>query len=198
MGKLFQSLFFAVNVFIQLKSNGDAMEAGDTLLLGASLTGNQTIISKNGTFELGFFTPNGSNWYIGIWYAQIPQKTYVWVANSFDKPVDTLLLGMTFGGRQKLVSWKNSFDPTLGFFSLHMDPSGSKQFVLTWNNPIQYWESGTWDGKIYIGVPESEDKHYFYMSVEINSTGLFHIYTLNPQFSALTRCVVPINNRVAL
>ncbi|GLJ15677.1 hypothetical protein SUGI_0257820 [Cryptomeria japonica] len=57
------------------------MEAGDTLLLGASLTGNQTIISKNGTFELGFFTPNGSNWYIGIWYAQIPQKTYVWVAN---------------------------------------------------------------------------------------------------------------------
>ncbi|GLJ15678.1 hypothetical protein SUGI_0257830 [Cryptomeria japonica] len=43
---------------------------------------------------------------------------------------------MTFGGRQKLVSWKNSFDPTLGFFSLHMDPSGSKQFVLTWNNPI--------------------------------------------------------------
>ncbi|GLJ15660.1 hypothetical protein SUGI_0257600 [Cryptomeria japonica] len=155
MGKLFQSLFFAVNVFIQLKSNGDAMEAGDTLLLGASLTGNQTIISKNGTFELGFFTPNGSNWYIGI---------------CFDKPVDTLLLGMTFGGRQKLVSWKNSFDPTLGFFSLHMDPSGSKQFVLTWNNPIQYWESGTWDGKIYIGVPESEDKHYFYMSVEINST----------------------------
>ncbi|GLJ15670.1 hypothetical protein SUGI_0257750 [Cryptomeria japonica] len=81
MGELFQSLFFIVTVFIQLKSNGVAMEAGDILSLGASLTGSQTIISKNDTFELGFFTPNGGNWYIGIWYAQTPEKTYVWVAN---------------------------------------------------------------------------------------------------------------------
>ncbi|XP_057834089.2 replication protein A 70 kDa DNA-binding subunit A-like [Cryptomeria japonica] len=37
---------FTVTVFIQLKSNGAAMEAGDTISLGASLTGNQTIISN--------------------------------------------------------------------------------------------------------------------------------------------------------
>ncbi|GLJ33007.1 hypothetical protein SUGI_0664690 [Cryptomeria japonica] len=56
--------------------------AGDTLSLGASLRKKHTIISKNGTFELGFFNPNGTNnWYVGIWYAHIPDKTIVWVAN---------------------------------------------------------------------------------------------------------------------
>ncbi|GLJ32896.1 hypothetical protein SUGI_0662510 [Cryptomeria japonica] len=54
----------------------------DTIPLGGSLSGNQTIISKNGTFELGFLSPTGTNnWYVGIWYAQIPEKTIIWVAN---------------------------------------------------------------------------------------------------------------------
>ncbi|GLJ44798.1 hypothetical protein SUGI_0942240 [Cryptomeria japonica] len=76
------SLLFAITVFIQLKNYGAAVQGGDTLSLGASLAGNQTLISKNGTFELGFFSPNGSNnWYIGIWFASIPEKTIVWVAN---------------------------------------------------------------------------------------------------------------------
>ncbi|GLJ33021.1 hypothetical protein SUGI_0664840 [Cryptomeria japonica] len=56
--------------------------AGDTLSLGDFLREKQTIISKNGTFELGFFSPNGTNnWYLGIWYAHISVKTIVWVAN---------------------------------------------------------------------------------------------------------------------
>eukprot|EP01018_Ginkgo_biloba_P011674 Gb_40120 [translate_table: standard] len=59
-----------------------ACEAADTLYLGGSLTGNQTIISKNGTFQLGFVSPKGSTkWYIGIWYAHISEQTIVWVAN---------------------------------------------------------------------------------------------------------------------
>ncbi|KAF6147521.1 hypothetical protein GIB67_014660 [Kingdonia uniflora] len=47
-----------------------------------SLTGNQTIISQGGIFELGFFKPGSSqNYYLGIWYKQIPVQTVVWVAN---------------------------------------------------------------------------------------------------------------------
>ncbi|GLJ44799.1 hypothetical protein SUGI_0942250 [Cryptomeria japonica] len=76
------SLLFAVTVFIELKSYGVAVQGGDTLSLGTSLAGNQTLISKNGTFEMGFFNPNGSNnWYTGIWLANIPEKMIVWVAN---------------------------------------------------------------------------------------------------------------------
>ncbi|GLJ15669.1 hypothetical protein SUGI_0257740 [Cryptomeria japonica] len=74
--KLCFSMFFALTVLTQQQSYGAAVDSGDTFSLGALLTGNQTIISKNGTFELGFFSPNGSNWYV-----QIPEKTYVWVAN---------------------------------------------------------------------------------------------------------------------
>ena len=61
--------------------NGLSMET-DTISPGQSLSGNQTISSGSGTFELGFFTPGkSSNYYIGIWYARAPSKTVVWVAN---------------------------------------------------------------------------------------------------------------------
>ncbi|KAF8379548.1 hypothetical protein HHK36_028988 [Tetracentron sinense] len=51
-------------------------------LITVTISGNSTILSKNRTFELGFFSTNGgSNWYLGIWYASIPIRTYVWVAN---------------------------------------------------------------------------------------------------------------------
>ncbi|KAI3453879.1 hypothetical protein Pfo_010542 [Paulownia fortunei] len=57
---------------------------GDTLLRGQSLSGSQTLISKDGIFELGFFTP-GTNSpqkiYLGIWYKDFPRRTIVWVAN---------------------------------------------------------------------------------------------------------------------
>ncbi|GLJ32913.1 hypothetical protein SUGI_0663010 [Cryptomeria japonica] len=45
--------------------------------LDAWITGNQTIISKNGTFELGFFSPNGTT----NSYKNIIEKMFVWVAN---------------------------------------------------------------------------------------------------------------------
>ncbi|KAJ0666914.1 putative protein kinase RLK-Pelle-SD-2b family [Helianthus annuus] len=56
----------------------------DTISAHQSLTGNQTIISKGGNFELGFFRAgNSSNYYIGIWYKQVSSDppTIVWVAN---------------------------------------------------------------------------------------------------------------------
>ncbi|KAI9079162.1 hypothetical protein K1719_038888 [Acacia pycnantha] len=44
--------------------------------------GRTTLVSKDGTFELGFFSPGRSkNRYIGIWYKNIQPRTVVWVAN---------------------------------------------------------------------------------------------------------------------
>jgi hypothetical protein len=41
-----------------------------------------TIVSADGTYELGFFSPGKSrNRYLGIWYGKIPVQTVVWVAN---------------------------------------------------------------------------------------------------------------------
>ena len=41
-----------------------------------------TLVSKEGGFVLGFFSPgNPNNRYLGIWYNNIPIRTVVWVAN---------------------------------------------------------------------------------------------------------------------
>ncbi|CAA3016361.1 G-type lectin S-receptor-like serine threonine-kinase At4g03230 [Olea europaea subsp. europaea] len=45
----------------------------------------ESLISADGTFELGFFTPGGKNRYVGIWYHILPLRV-VWVANR-DNPV---------------------------------------------------------------------------------------------------------------
>ncbi|GLJ27689.1 hypothetical protein SUGI_0543610 [Cryptomeria japonica] len=76
-------MIFALTILIiTYNCIGLSAGRGDSLALGASLAGNQTIISKNGTLELGLFSPNGNyNWYIGIWYANVPEKIVVWVAN---------------------------------------------------------------------------------------------------------------------
>ncbi|MED6139986.1 hypothetical protein PIB30_088890 [Stylosanthes scabra] len=41
-----------------------------------------TLVSNDGTLEMGFFSPgSSSNHYLGIWYKNISFKTAVWVAN---------------------------------------------------------------------------------------------------------------------
>ncbi|XP_059292832.1 G-type lectin S-receptor-like serine/threonine-protein kinase At4g03230 isoform X3 [Lycium ferocissimum] len=61
----------------------------DTLLPGQSLsfsTGD-TLVSKLGKFELGFFSPGASDkLFIGIWYSNIKDKAVVWIANR-DNPI---------------------------------------------------------------------------------------------------------------
>ena len=77
-------LFHIVLLFFMSVTCGNLSTVSDTIFPGESLSGNQTIISKGGVFELGFFTPGKSqNYYIGIWYKglPIPNKTVVWVAN---------------------------------------------------------------------------------------------------------------------
>ncbi|TYG82335.1 hypothetical protein ES288_D01G079700v1 [Gossypium darwinii] len=59
----------------------------DTISPGQQLNISQTIVSAGQMFELGFFPPtNSTNYYMGIWYKNIPEKTVVWIANR-DYPV---------------------------------------------------------------------------------------------------------------
>ncbi|GLJ27714.1 hypothetical protein SUGI_0543930 [Cryptomeria japonica] len=85
---------------------------------------------------------------------------------------------MRFGGQQKLVGWKNSMDPAPGLFSFQLDPSGATRFVLKWNNSVQYWESGTWDGHFFSAVPELINGDYFNATIKNTSSGLYFSYKL--------------------
>ncbi|KAK7324626.1 hypothetical protein VNO77_28342 [Canavalia gladiata] len=91
------------------------MGATDTISELQSLSGNQTLVSKNGNFELGFFTPgNSMNYYLGIWYKDIPVQTVVWVANreTSSKSTSSLVLhintttkSILLLGHNKTVIW---------------------------------------------------------------------------------------------
>ncbi|KAF8672159.1 hypothetical protein HU200_049726 [Digitaria exilis] len=48
------------------------------------LTVGETLVSDDGTFALGFFSPSNStrnHYYVGIWHNSIPKDNVVWVAN---------------------------------------------------------------------------------------------------------------------
>ncbi|KAJ9566236.1 hypothetical protein OSB04_002202 [Centaurea solstitialis] len=56
--------------------------AADTLTKDSSISLEQTLVSANQVFELGFFNPgNSTKRYIGIWYKDIPERKVIWVAN---------------------------------------------------------------------------------------------------------------------
>ncbi|KAL2927912.1 hypothetical protein RDABS01_007238 [Bienertia sinuspersici] len=195
----------------------------------------QSIVSKNGTYKLGFFSPkNSPNRYIGIWFNQIPVRTVVWVANrnkpikdssgvlkisedgnlqlingqkvilwstnvstnsssrnttarllntgnlvlqqsnstdavtqiwrSFDHITDTLLPGMkptvpNIPSMRYMIfkSWSSISDPSEGSYTTGIGTTGGIPQVFTWNNDINFWRSGPWDGKNFIGLPNVDN-----------------------------------------
>ncbi|KAL2327854.1 hypothetical protein Fmac_021281 [Flemingia macrophylla] len=84
--------------------------ASDSITLSQPLHDGKTLVSKDSTFEMGFFTPGSSgNRYVGIWYKNIPDRRVVWVANR-DNPIKDNLttLTLTKEGTLMLLSKNNS------------------------------------------------------------------------------------------
>ena len=76
----FTFILTIVVVFLSLFQT--VFSANDSIRPFQSLGDGATLISKGGSFELGFFTPGNSNRrYVGIWYKNIAVQTVVWVAN---------------------------------------------------------------------------------------------------------------------
>uniref|UniRef100_A0A0D9YFW1 non-specific serine/threonine protein kinase n=2 Tax=Oryza glumipatula TaxID=40148 RepID=A0A0D9YFW1_9ORYZ len=89
-----------------------AATAADVIGQAGFITGNQTLVSSGGVFELGFFVPNGATdgrTYLGIWYASIPGQTVVWVANRQDPVVNVPAVArLSADGRLVIVDAKNT------------------------------------------------------------------------------------------
>ncbi|KAK8527366.1 hypothetical protein V6N12_054582 [Hibiscus sabdariffa] len=73
----------------------------DTISPSESLPDGRTLVSNDGTFALGFFSPGTpKNRYLGIWYSNIPMQNVVWVANRVNPINDsTGLLKIENSGR---------------------------------------------------------------------------------------------------
>jgi hypothetical protein len=87
-------------------------ESVDSITQAASISGNQTLVSAGGVFQLGFFVPPGADdgrTYLGTWYANIPGPTVVWVANRQSPLVDSPgVLRLTADGRFEIVDRQNA------------------------------------------------------------------------------------------
>ncbi|KAG8055161.1 hypothetical protein GUJ93_ZPchr0001g29590 [Zizania palustris] len=87
----------------------------DSIDQATSISGNQTRVSANGIFELGFFKGrtsggSGGSWYVGIWYANMTeQQTVVWVANRQEPVVDAPgVLRLSADGRLAIIDGQNT------------------------------------------------------------------------------------------
>lgn len=62
--------------------SANAVTYTETLSKGQSIGTSDTLVSANGSFELGFFTrENSTKFYVGIWFKKVRDNNIVWVAN---------------------------------------------------------------------------------------------------------------------
>ena len=77
---------------------------------------------------------------------------------SFQLPCDTLLPKMKIstnvrtGNKVQLTSWQSPSDPSIGSFSVNIQPLNLPQAFI-WKYGSPYWRSGPWNKRVYIGMP---------------------------------------------
>ncbi|CAL8139745.1 unnamed protein product [Prunus armeniaca] len=113
--------------------------AADTITANQPLSGDQTIVSAGGVFELGFFKPgNSSNYYIGIWYKKVSVRTVVWVANR-EQPISdrfSSVLKISDGNLLLFSKSKGSVWSTSATSTTTTSASGSVEAVLLDNGNL--------------------------------------------------------------
>ncbi|XP_008775776.2 G-type lectin S-receptor-like serine/threonine-protein kinase At2g19130 [Phoenix dactylifera] len=103
---------------------------------------------------------------------------------SIEHPTDTWLPGGKLGlnkvtkQNQRLISWRSLADPAPGIFSLELDPNGSSQYIIQWNKSVQYWTSGTWNGKIFSKVPEMTANYIYDFKYVTDSDESYFTYSV--------------------
>ncbi|KAK1404514.1 G-type lectin S-receptor-like serine/threonine-protein kinase [Heracleum sosnowskyi] len=102
------SIFATILVIFSVLALSTAVS---TITVNQSIKDGDTIISSDGTFELGFFSPgNSKNRYLGMWY-RVSSSTVVWVANR-EIPINSTsgVLNLTASGILNL--FRNTSDLT--------------------------------------------------------------------------------------
>ncbi|XP_058197188.1 receptor-like serine/threonine-protein kinase SD1-8 [Rhododendron vialii] len=128
----------------------------DTITPTQPLTSNQTIVSAAAAFELGFFSPNNSDyWYLGIWYNQIPTKTIVWVANRDNPLTNSSSATLKINQDGNLV---------LADYSSQQNPIWSTNFKAASSNTVAQLLD---DGNLVVRIENDDDPaNYLYQSFD--------------------------------
>jgi len=123
----------------------------DRLTPAKPLLPGDMLISQRGVFALGFFSlkNSSSSSYVGIWYNNIPERTYVWIANR-DNPITTNVPGkLVFTNSSDLVLldstghtiWMTTNNSTAGGGETASILLDSGNLVIRSPNGTDIWES---------------------------------------------------------
>ncbi|KAA8519925.1 hypothetical protein F0562_014165 [Nyssa sinensis] len=121
---------------------------------------NGSVVSSNGNFKLGFFSPGKSeNRYVGIWFSKVPLQTVVWVANR-DNPLknrtgafkitDDGNIAVFYSDNDRLHLWSTNVSmpaATSSNSTAKLLPSGN--LVLTTENGSDRTEMVAWQSFDY-------------------------------------------------
>ncbi|RZC94177.1 hypothetical protein C5167_021422 [Papaver somniferum] len=203
------SFFVLLYVFV-LCSKALHSIAADTITVGGTLSGFETITSKDGRFMMGFFTPGQSRkYYLGIWYNYRTAlvRTIVWVANR-DKPLSgssSSQLKLSENGNLVLHESESLIWSTYSASStsntteavLELDPTGIRQYLIKWNKSIEFWKSGEWNeqAKTFTLVPEMRLNYIFNFSFISNENESYFTYNLYND-SILSRLKMDISGQI--
>ncbi|CAN1231825.1 G-type lectin S-receptor-like serine/threonine-protein kinase At2g19130 [Linum perenne] len=159
-----------------------------------SLTGDQTLVSAGGVFELGFFNPGESESYIGIWYKQVSPRTVIWVANG-DKPVrdrfsaklkisDDGELAL-FHGRENYTTWSSpTYNASSSVKAVLLDQGNLVLLQTNGSSSSPLWQSfdepgDTWVPGCKIGLNKVTGQEVFLNSAKYSNDSLFSRYVVD-------------------
>ncbi|CAN1232107.1 G-type lectin S-receptor-like serine/threonine-protein kinase At2g19130 [Linum perenne] len=102
-----------------------------------SLTGNQTLVSAGGVFELGFFKPGKSErYYIGIWYKQVSPQTVIWVANRYSPVSDRFSSELKISDDGELALFDGGANDTTWSKSTYLSYTYNSSSSVSWTKEI--------------------------------------------------------------
>ncbi|KAI3977098.1 hypothetical protein MKX01_014525 [Papaver californicum] len=116
--------------------------AKDVVSLGDSLTAAQTIISKGGNFELGFFKPGKpDNYYVGIWYKKYLNAPIIHSSSSKLAILDGNLV-LFFNNGSMTIIWSTSLaSNTLNSPEVVLGDDGNLVLREKSNPSVVIWQS---------------------------------------------------------
>ncbi|KAJ0434073.1 putative protein kinase RLK-Pelle-SD-2b family [Helianthus annuus] len=181
-------LFLSFSLIISLSSGAGA----DTITANQSISGDQTITSKDDHFTLGFFKAgNSSNYYIGIWYTKVSTvpSTVAWVANRdtpvrdrFSSELKIIDGNLVLLNESKSQIWSTNSSSTNSVIAVLLDDgnlvlrSGINSSVNTWQSfdfPAHTWLPGA--RLAYNNITETKTLLTSWKSTDDPAEGLFSL-----------------------
>ncbi|KAI9083675.1 hypothetical protein K1719_034376 [Acacia pycnantha] len=93
------------------------------------------------------------------------------------------------GEKPSVTSWRSSFDPSIGNFSMTLEhPDIPEAFI--WDGVNPYWRSGPWNGRIFTGIYNMNSYYLKGFRIIDDGEGIIYLSSSLPDFLKFTFLVL--------